>query len=98
VKLVSSVPQDAFHEVDHAVVDASLRTLGTLIGGQVDRLLSLVHYADVVPEGEQWTIPFTLDCGFDGEIVIRVRASGDCERTSPFEEAAALVKGMSRGV
>jgi hypothetical protein len=87
-------PDETLPEVDQAAVDASLRTLGTLIGGEMDRLLSLVHYADVVPEGEQWTIPFTLDCGFDGELVIRVRASGDCERTSPFEEAATLLRRL----
>jgi hypothetical protein len=95
--LVSSVPH-GYREVDRAAVAASLRTLGPLVGGEIDRLLSLVHYTDVVAEGEQWTIPFTLDCGFDGELVIRVRSAGDCERTSPFEEAAALVKGLSRGV
>jgi hypothetical protein len=67
-------------EVEHGDIPSDLHAVGILIGEQIQRITSLIHYADAVPAGSQWTIPFGLDCGYDGELVIRVRATGDCER------------------
>lgn len=61
---------------------SDLAAVAVIIGERVSALMRLVHYTDVVPEGRQWTIPLALDCGFDGELVIRVRTAGDCERSN----------------
>lgn len=77
---MQSVPHGELPEVDHGNATSDLRAVGVLVGEHIERLTSLIHYADVVPQGRQWTIPFGLDCDFDGELVIRVRNAGGCER------------------
>lgn len=65
-----------------------------LVAEQIDRLAALLHYADVVPEGSSATFDIGLDCGFAGTIVIRIDASGDCERrvVAPSPQPARTAK------
>jgi hypothetical protein len=83
-------------EVDHSDRHSDLHAVRVLIRDAIERVISLVHYSDVVPAGRQWTIPIGLDCGFDGELAIRVRSAGSCER-APESAIARAVESGKRG-
>jgi hypothetical protein len=82
---MSSVPQDRrsddLPEIDAGGPVSDLAAVRILIDDHVERLAALLHYTDAVPAGRQWTVPISLDCGFDGDLVIRVRDAGGCERS-----------------
>lgn len=57
-----------------------------LVSDRVEDLGKLFHYSDLVGEHEQQAFSISLDCGFEGRLIIQVDAIGDCERrptTSP---------------
>jgi len=80
-----SVPQDRrsddLTEIAPDGPVSDLAAVRILIDDHVERLAALLPYTDAVPAGRQWTVPIGLDGGFDGELVIRVRDAGDCERS-----------------
>lgn len=77
-------------EVDHrGPSSAELHAVRELLSVQIERMVSLIHYTDAVPSGRQWTIPVGLDCGFDGELVVRVANPGTCTRR-PYGEPEDL--------
>lgn len=91
------VPPD-FDEVDHGADGAhDLHAVRELIHDHVTALVALVHHTDVVPAGRQWTIPVGADCGFDGELVIRVHLEGCCERAPEAMLAKAIDIGTKLG-
>jgi hypothetical protein len=96
-KLMPSVPQDRrsddLPEVDPGGPVSDLAAVRILIDDHVERLAALLHYTDAVPAGRQWTVPIGLDCGFDGDLVIRIRDAGDCERAA----SASLAVGRGGG-
>jgi hypothetical protein len=51
-----------------------------LVEDRVFDLGKLIHYSDIIGEGEQLTLPIALDCGFAGRIVIQIDQRGSCER------------------
>jgi hypothetical protein len=97
-----SLPHGDLHgdlpEVDHGRDGADdLHAVRVMIRDTLDLIISFVHYSDAVPAGRQWTIPIGLDCGFDGELVIRVRDAGSCERAPESAMAAAIDIGTKLG-
>jgi hypothetical protein len=63
-----------------------------LVEDRVFDLGKLMHYSDLVDEGEQLALPIELDCGFAGRIVIQVDARGDCPR-GPMSTPATPLAG-----
>lgn len=90
---MSSVPEQPDYDLPD--VDpgndgpADLREIRALLADHIERIASLIHYADAVPAGRQWAIPLSLSCGFDGELVIRVRSMGSCPRPTAQRRAGA---------
>jgi hypothetical protein len=83
-------PHGDLPEVDHDDARSDLHAVRVLISSAIERIVSLVHYSDVVPAGRQWTVPIGLDCGFDGELVVRVSSAGSCERAPESAIAKAV--------
>lgn len=57
---------------------AALHLVRTAIGPNISEIVDTLHETAIMTNGEQWTIPFGMSCGFEGEIIIRVSAEGDC--------------------
>jgi hypothetical protein len=84
---MDTVPHDDLPDVDPGNDStADLREIHALLSEHISRIASLIHYTGVVPPGRQWAIPMGLDCGFDGELVIRVRNPGTCGRDAALAE------------
>jgi hypothetical protein len=78
----------AFQEIDHhgSVQSVKVHLLRKDIEPLLDELVFGLHDTRAIQAGQQWTIPVGLSCGFEGEVIIRVRSLGtdhDREEVTP---------------
>jgi hypothetical protein len=66
-----------FQEIDHhGEQSVSVHRLRKDIEPVLEELVFGLHDIRAVAAGEQWTIPVGLSCGFQAEVIIRVRSLG----------------------
>jgi len=67
-----------FQEIDHhgSVQSVKVHLLRKDIEPVLEELVFGLHDIRAVAAGEQWTIPVGLSCGFQAEVIIRVRSLG----------------------
>jgi hypothetical protein len=68
----------AFQEIDHhgSIQSVKVHLLRKAIEPVLEELVFGLHDIRAVAAGEQWTIPVGLSCGFQAEVIIRVRSLG----------------------
>jgi hypothetical protein len=68
----------AFQEIDHhgSIQSVKVHLLRKDIEPVLEELVFGLHDIRAVQAGEQWTIPVGLSCGFQAEVIIRVRSLG----------------------
>ena len=66
-----------FQEIDHhGPESAGVHALRREAEPLLTEVIFTLHDTRAIGEGQQWTIPVGLSCGFEGEIIFRVRRLG----------------------
>jgi hypothetical protein len=76
----------AFREIDHHGVEGEgAHEIRRAIEPLLTELLFALHDSRAIEAGTQWTIPVGLDCGFEGDLIVRVRQLGPDHATARRE-------------
>jgi len=70
---------DPLPEVDHHGDDSiALHAVRTGLEPVLSAFTDVMHDTRVVPEGQQWTVPIRMSCGFTMNIVFQMASHGTC--------------------
>jgi hypothetical protein len=67
-----------FQEINHhgGPQSVEVHRIRQAIEPLLDDLVFDLHDSRAIQPGQQWTIPVGLSCGFQGEVIVRIRAWG----------------------
>lgn len=80
---VPKLPSGPLEHTEYTPTEHMLNALQPMLGPHLQAIASLFHIAEILRDGEQWTFNISEDCGYAGQIIVRIDTMGGCEGRHP---------------